>query len=184
MKVSLRVVLKPLLDFIAQFITDTNNPTKVTAAQINAYTKDEVNKLLESKLQLSDVPISYWGQSDSFAITVAMSGSNLAITTQVPSLLAGVRKVMATASLPVSVTSGAVTYVYLSANAGTVTYLTTTVEQAESNTVMYLGKVTGTGTSATLTDFKAVVRVGGKRLSNTRRGSAIPVSNNTGGTSW
>ena len=53
MKVSLQVVLKPLLDFITQFVGNTNNPTNLTAAKIGAYTRSEIDTLLASKLQLT-----------------------------------------------------------------------------------------------------------------------------------
>ncbi|WBF04896.1 hypothetical protein [Erwinia phage vB_Ea277G] len=184
MKVSLRAVLKPVLDFVTQFVNNTNNPTNVTAAQINAYTKTEIDSLLAAKLQLSDVPISYWGQSDTFAISVAVDSAGLKINTAVPSLLAGIRVVLPVSTLTITKTSGSTNFIYLKADVGALTYVVSATEQAESNTLMYLGKAVGTGTSATLTDFTPVIQIGGKRLSNTRRGNAIPVSNSAGNTSW
>lgn len=184
MKVSLRAVLKPVLDFITQFVNNTNNPTNLTAAKIGAYSRSEIDTLLASKLQLSDVPITYWGQSDTFAISVTVDSAGLKINTPVPSLLAGVRVVVPAATLTITKTNGANNFVYLKADAGQLSYLVTSTEQAESNTLMYLGKAVGTGTSATLTDFTPVIQLGGKRLSNTRRGNAIPVSNSAGNTSW
>lgn len=184
MKVSLQVVLKPLLDFITQFVGNTNNPTNVTAAQINAYTKDEIDRLLAGKLAAADVPISYWGQSDSFTITKTVTANGLQIATAVPSLLAGVKSVLAATTLAVSKVNGEKNYVYLRANNGTVSYQVSATQLAESDTTMYLGYTTGTGSSFTFTDFIACVRLGGKRLSVTRRGSAIPVSNTDGSLSW
>lgn len=180
MKVSLRAVLKPVLDFITQFVNNTNNPTKVTAAQINAYTKTEIDSLLAAKLQLTDVPISYWGQSLDFSISLAVANNTLTIGAGVPALLAGVRQVMGAASIPLVATGGAQNYLYLTVSNGVLSYKLTATDTAESSTLMYLAKVTSSGIS----DWSPVIQIGGKRLSNTRRGNAIPVSNSAGNTSW
>lgn len=181
---SLRAVLVTVMNFINTFVANTNNPTGVTAAQAGTYTRDELDNLLAKKMAYSDVPIAYWGQALDFPINLSMSGSTLSIATQVPALLAGVRTVLSTLSTTVPVTSGAKNYLYLTVNNGRLIYNITATETAESSTMMYLATITGNGTTGTITDGTAVIQIGGKRLSNTRRGNAIPVSDNTGALSW
>lgn len=181
---SLRAILVTVMDFINTFVANTNNPTGVTAAQAGTYSRSELDNLLAKKMSYGDVPISYWGQSLDFPININMSGPVLSIATQVPSLLAGIRTVLSTMSTSIGVGNGVKNYIYLTVNNGRLIYNITQTETAESSTVMYLATITGNGTTGVVTDGTPVIQIAGKRLSKTRRGNAIPASDNTGALSW
>ena len=181
---SLKTVLRTLTTFITNFVNNTNNPTGVTAAQIDCYTKTEVDNIVASKLTIADVPITYWGQSLSDVINVSVSGAQLQIKTAVPSMLGGVKAVLPITNVPFTPTNNLVNYIYLIANNGQLTYTVTTTVMPEDSVVMYLGSVKGNGTSGVITDMTPVVRIAAARLSNKRRGSAIPVTDSAGGLQW
>ena len=181
---SLKAILTTLTNFITSFVNNTNNPTGVTAAQIGAYTKSEIDTLLAAKLGLGDTPISYWGQSLSTPVQVQVIGTMLSISTPMPALLGGVRAVVMPQDLNVSGLNGQVTYIYLIATNGQLVYAATINPVPDDNVTMYLGKTTGKGADAALTELAPVIRLGNCRLSNTRRGSAIPVSDANGNISW
>lgn len=181
---SLKAILTTLTNFITSFVNNTNNPTGVTAAQIGAYTKSEIDTLMAAKLGLGDTPLSYWGQSLSTSLNVTMTPGMININTPMPALLGGVRMVMPPQGLNVAVMNGQVTYLYLIASNGMLTYAATSSQVPDDNVTMYLGKTTGNGASAVLNEIAPVIRLGNYRLSNTRRGSAIPISDANGNISW
>lgn len=181
---SLKAILTTLTTFITNFVNNPNNPTGVTAAQIGAYTKGEIDALVQAKLGLGDTPISYWGQSLSTAVNVNITGSMLSINTPMPALLGGARAVMPPYDLNVSLANGVVTYIYLVASNGQLSYAGTTSPIPDDNVTMYIGRTTGNGATAVINEMMPVIRVGNYRLSNTRRGSAIPVSDANGNVAW
>lgn len=183
-KQSLKDTLKLLVGFINGFVNNKNNPTGVTAAQINAYTKTEVNNLLSDKLKRDAVPIAYWGNSLSFNPGVSVTGGTLKIANRVPVMMAGFHAIMEPANLTIPTAVAATVNVYLKLNAGVFTYVTDVQALQESPSLMYLGRTTGNGTAATLTDLTPVIQIAGYRLSNKRRGNAIPISDASGVTQW
>lgn len=178
---SLKAILGTLTSFIANYI---NNPPPVTAAQLGVYTQAEIDKLLQSKLGLGDTPISYWGQSMGDAVNMSITGTVLRFNTPMPALLGGARAVLPVDTLNVSAVNGTATYVYLIASNGQLMYAGSATVIPEDSVSMYIGKTVGNGTTAVLTDFKPVIRMGSYRLSNSRRGSAIPVSDASGNIAW
>ena len=183
-KQSLKAILKTLVGFVNGFVNDKNNPTGVTAAQINAYTKTEVNNLLSDKLKRDALPIAYWGNSLSFDPGVSAVGGTLKIVNRVPVMMAGYHAVMEPANITIPTASGAYFNIYLKLNAGVFSYETDVSELQESPTVMYLGRATGNGTGSTIIDMTPVIQIAGYRLSNKRRGNAIPISDASGVTQW
>ena len=181
---SVKAVLKSMVDFIAEFVNNKNNPTGVTAAQVNAYTKTEINNLLADKLKRDAVPIAYWGNSLSFNPGVQAVGNQLKINNQVPVLMAGYHAVMEPASITIAVPQGSYFNVYLKLDAGVFGYTVDVQDLQESPTLMYLGRTVGNGTSANIVDMTPVIQIAGYRLSNKRRGNAIPISDASGVTQW
>lgn len=184
-KQSLKVILKNLTAFIAGFVDNKNNPTGVTAEQLGVYTKDEVNKLLASKLKIADVPISYWGESmdvqPAFNVT---TGGFLHITDPVPVMLGGVRTILEPVDMSPSVAPGVTSYLTVEASAGKVRYRMSTTVPVESSAVMYIGRFIGITTTVSVEGMTPVIRIANYRLSNTRRGSAIPITDGSGGLKW
>lgn len=181
---SLKAILKTLTTFMTSFVNNTNNPTGVTAAQIDCYTKNEVDNLVNSKLTIADVPITYWGQSLSDVIPVQVLGAVVDIPFTVPAMLGGVKVIMPPSMLNFNPANNVVTYIYLVANNGVLSYTATTTVMPENNVVMYLGSVKGNGAGGVLFDMTPVIRIASARLSNKRRGSAIPVTDSAGGLQW
>lgn len=181
---SLKTILTTLTTFITNFVSNSNNPTGVTAAQIGAYTKTEIDALVSSKLGLGDTPISYWGRSMSDTPIVVADLTFLSFKSVVPALLGGARGVLQIQDLNVSLVNGVTTYVYLIASNGQLGYAGSATALPDDNVTMYLGKTVGNGASFTISDFGPVIRLGNARLSNTRKGGAIPISDNSGVVRW
>lgn len=177
---SLRAALTTVMNFINTFVATTNNPTGVTAAQAGTYTKTELDNLLAKKMAYGDIPIAYWGQSLDYLISLSTANGNLTIGAGVPALLAGVRQVMGAATIAMPATGGAPNYLYLTVSNGVLAYSLRATQSAESSTLMYLATVSTLGVG----DWSPVIQIGGKRLSKTRKGNAIPVSDSTGGLGW
>ncbi|NCB87832.1 MAG: hypothetical protein EOM43_10225 [Gammaproteobacteria bacterium] len=183
-KQSLKAILKTLTDFVTGFVNNKNNPTGVTAAQVNAYTRTELNNLLADKLKRDAVPIAYWGSSLSDHPPVTATSGSLRIDAAVTVMMAGYRAVMPATTVPVTAGAGKSTFIYLKLNAGVFSYTTFATSQVETSTLMYLGRVTDTGTSVVIDDMTPVIQIAGYRLSNKRRGNAIPITDSNGATQW
>jgi hypothetical protein len=181
---SLRTLLAELAGFVRSIVGNTNNPTGVTAAQVNAYTRTEIDTLMASKLGLGDTPLAYWGQSLSDTTTVTITGGTLKFNKAMMALLGGAKASVPVQNININVSNGTVSYLYLVATNGNLSYAATPSPLPDDNVTMYLGTATGNGSTATLTDFTPVIRLGNLRLSNTRRGGAIPVSDGSGVVRW
>lgn len=165
----------------------TDNPHATTAAQLNAFTKDEVTALIASLLPAGIFPIDQFGTLDTSPIPQTNTATVVNVTAGVPLLISGQYFTLPALTFTPGVSK--TIFVYAKLVAGAAQWLASQTEIADSLTNMLVGKVItdASGNIASNTIGK-VTRVDGYRISTTAAGSAIPVStglpSQTGTLAW
>lgn len=158
--------------------SNSNNPHGTTAAQLGAYSTAQIDALIASLLPSGIVPLSRFGAVDGSSIPVTVSGTsaNAVFAANIPALISGQFFLLPQTTL--GLIANATTYFYLRLTSGVAAIVASATEVAESQTNMFLGAVTLSGTSVTANTISpsGVTRIDLSRISTTAVGSAIPVS--------
>lgn len=155
------------------------NPHGTTAAQLNAYTVEQIDALVRTRMPRGLLPLARWGtfntdQGDE-AVWFSFSNSPLSVSfAEAPSLLNGTDYLAP--AMTINLAPNSKTYIYFALSAGVPTYIASTTALAETNTRMYIGSVSTNGVAVTNIDVQPVIRLGLHRLSTTAKGASIPVS--------
>jgi len=178
-------------------VNNKNNPHGTTAAQIGAFSKDEINAKLALYVPAGILPISAWNPNNVFGratITVDNETFLFGIEAGVPTILSGTYYTPDSFSMVLPNAPWVFFYVVL--ENGICKYKSSLTELAESSTCMYIGKAKGWGSAPNEVELvgfntvsgQAVVRIDNYRPSNVPAGSAIPVSSgypsSSGSLSW
>jgi hypothetical protein len=80
---------------------------------------------MASKLGLGDTPLAYWGQSMAEVPNVTITGNTLKFNKAMVALMGGARASIPAQNINIAVASGTVSYVYLVASNGVLSYAAT-----------------------------------------------------------
>lgn len=168
------------------FIARRDNPHKVTAAQVDTYSRDEIDTKLSGYIPVGILPLTAWNTKDNSAgITVDVTTAG-AITVKPTAtgnyvVINGRKYLFTAATYNFTVAKGQTVYLYMtctnpSAEVGMVIEMTTTA-RADTYDSFYVGSVTLTQNSLVSKEvMQSVAMLDGFRLSPIRRGGSIPVS--------
>ena len=180
-----KVSLTTLWNDFQTWIARRDNPHAVTAAQVNAYTRQEIDNLVSGYMPAGTLPFSSFGFPDSDVIeysSVRVNGNIWRLdfaNLSTPIVMGGRPYLLQQASWTLTVASGGTAYLYLIRDpslgykSGQVEAVTT--PRADKSNNFFIGTAVSNGTTLTVT-IKPVVMISLYRISPDPIGGAIPVS--------
>lgn len=130
------------LKMIADFILRRDNPNQVTAEQAGAYTKEDIDDKLETKIPNGILPIYAFGTSDNTPIAFIIAGTRLTITSAQPVLLYGTPYTLASGSLDAAAFPNTTSYIVVELISGIPQYSLLANKPKDTNTRINIGTVT------------------------------------------
>lgn len=178
-------LLKPARDLLAAHIARKDNPHQETIESIGSYSATTIRGKLARKLPNGILPISSYGVVDELTeaqLTAAWVINGWTLTTSIPiiSVLGGTlyRVPPTTINLRSAAPdpSNKTFYVFARLELGFINMQVRTDSPPESETIMYIGKITTNASGITSKQFVPVIRIETFRLSALPVGSAIPMT--------
>lgn len=163
----LTALLQSMLDWMAR----RDNPHQVTAAQADAYSKDQIDAKVSPLIKTGVLPVSYIGDYVNGTDFTPVWGGPPSILTipEVPVMMRGTPAIMPETQIGPA-DYNASPYLYLILDAGEIKYDLQATVQAETLSRMFLMDL------SKLVNMTPVLRLDTFRVSADQIGSAIPVS--------
>jgi hypothetical protein len=159
--------------------TSAANPHGDTAAKVGIPLKATVDAAMAALIPSGILPVSSFGSKDYLPPNVS-GGWIVYFTDETPLFMAGSLYSLIPTSIDLTTVSpnpaNKTFYVYVQLVQGVPRYVIRETEAADSETSMYIGRITTTGSGIGQIDINKVDRIGTFRLSATPIGSAIPIS--------